>query len=177
MSNELMTPFSLIAAVDLQRGIGKAGKLPWRLPADLRYFHKITMGDGKNAVIMGRITWESLPAAHRPLPGRVNIVITRNSAYELPPEVHKAPSLDDALFAAERKNAEEVFVIGGSQIFEQGIEHPECEKIYLTQVLGEFGCDAFFPKIDEAKFKKMAESQEEEENGIKFRFLTYEKAS
>lgn len=166
--------FYIIAAVDEKMGIGKNGKLPWHLPSDLKFFHNTTVGRGKNAVIMGRITWESIPESRRPLKDRLNIVITRNPNYELPADAEKAASLEEALKIAHTKNIHEIFAIGGSQIFYDAIQNPACEKIYLTELAGDFQCDAFFPKIDPKKFKKTSESPVREENGIKFRFVKYQ---
>lgn len=166
--------FSIIAAVDSKMGIGKNGRLPWHLPSDLHFFHDTTIGRGKNAIIMGRRTWESIPEKQRPLKDRLNIVITRNSTYELPKGILKATSLEEALALAAAQNTAEIFVIGGSQIFYDTIQHPACAQIYLTEITGDFQCDTFFPKIDPKKFKKMSESEAYEENDIKFRFIKYQ---
>lgn len=167
--------FSLIAAVDSKMGIGLHGKIPWNIPSDLAHFNKITRGNGKNAVIMGRITWESLPAQHKPLKNRLNIVITRNAEYSLPKGALLAESLEKALALAKENRAQETFVIGGAQIYYDAIQNPACEKIYLTEIQGNFHCDAFFPKTDPSKFAKTSESETREENGIKFRFAEYER--
>lgn len=165
--------FSLIAAVDSKMGIGKNGHLPWKLPSDLAYYHTKTVGNGNNAVIMGRLTWESLPEKFRPLPKRKNIVITRNSTLELPAGVARSESLEKALAVAENLMPDDIFIIGGSQIFADAIAHPDCAKIYLTEIEGNFVCDTFFPKIPQ-KFKKISASEISEENGIKFRFCVYQ---
>lgn len=165
--------FYIIAAKDEKNGIGKNGKLPWNLPGDLANFNKITRGNGKNAVIMGRTTWEALPNQHRPLKGRINIVLSKNEKMNLPLGVEKADSLDHALGIAASRKAERVFVIGGAQIYSQVINHSNCAGIYITEVAGDFHCDAFFPEIDEKKFKLLRESEPREENGIKFRFTEY----
>lgn len=167
--------FSIIVAADLNNGIGKNGKIPWHLPTDLKYFSKITRGSGKNAVIMGRTTWESLPSAHRPLKDRINIVLTRNADLELPINVEKAQSLDKALEIAEKHTTDEIFVIGGAQVYAETINHPNCEKIYLTRVFKKFDCDAFFSKINESIFKKNSSSGIQKENGISFEFRIYSK--
>jgi dihydrofolate reductase len=169
--------FSLIAAADEKMGIGKNGRLPWglKLPTDLAFFHKTTRGRGKNAVIMGRATWESVPENRRPLPDRLNIVLTHQNNSPLPSVVLRAASLPEALQKAEQKNAEEIFVIGGAKVFEEAIQHPDCQTIYLTEVSGDFQCDTFFPKIDPAQFKKISESAPHEENDIKFRFIKYQR--
>lgn len=168
--------FSLIAACDSKRGIGKNGKLPWNLPGDLAYFNKTTVGNGKNAVIMGRLTWESIPVEHRPLPGRKNIVITRNQSLELPSGVNKAESLEEALRIASQCVPEEIFVIGGSQIFYDAIQNPSCKKLYITAVEGNFECDVFFPEIDTKKFKKTWGSTPHKENGVGFIFTVLERS-
>lgn len=169
--------FSLIAAADSKMGIGKNGKLPWdlKLPTDLAFFHKTTCGRGKNAVIMGRTTWESIPKNRRPLKERLNIVLTHQNSYPLPAEVLRSASLEETLQKAGQKNAEEIFVIGGAKVFAEAICHPNCTTIFLTEVSGDFKCDTFFPKIDPAKFKKVSESATREENGIKFRFVKYQR--
>lgn len=165
--------FSIIAAADEKNGIGIKGKLPWRLFKDLAYFQDITTGSGKNAVIMGRTTWESLPKSSQPLKNRLNIVLTRKADMQLPKGVLKAGSIDGALVLAKENNAEQIFVIGGAQVYEQAIENPACARIYLTQVFGDFKCDAFFPKFDPAKFQKTAESELHEEADVKFVFAKY----
>src|SRR5689334_18443373 len=96
-----MVPFDIVVAMDLNSGIGKDGNLPWDIPGDLRHFKDITSRPHsmlkKNAVIMGRKTWESLPEKFRPLPGRVNLVLTHNKKIEFPAGVLKADNLDTAL--------------------------------------------------------------------------------
>ncbi len=148
-----MTSFSIIVAVDSKFGIGKNGLLPWHLPSDLKYFKKITTQEnaaGKiNAVIMGRKTWESIPAQFRPLPQRLNIVISRQTNLSLPLDVVHATSLEDALDSLGKKKdtVGEIFVIGGAQIFKEAVLHPSCRKIFLTRVQGDFFCDTFFPDV------------------------------
>lgn len=164
--------FSLIVAADEQLGIGKNGKIPWHLPTDLKFFHDKTVGHGRNAVIMGRTTWESIPARHRPLKERLNIVLSSRADYPLPTGVLLAKSLDEALSKAKAANPEEIFVIGGAKTYEEAIQHPGCLNIYLTEVLATFDADAFFPKIDPTKFKQTHTSNTHEENSVKFRFST-----
>lgn len=144
--------FSLVVAVDSKNGIGIDGKLPWRLSEDMRHFRELTTSSpGEvNAVIMGRKTWESIPAKFRPLPGRLNVVITRNKDYELPEGVQMAGSLADAVYISADKH----FVIGGSQIYADAIKHPNCEGMYITRVNKEYECDTFFPD-----YKKLFEKE------------------
>lgn len=165
--------FSLIAAVDKNFGMGKNRRLPWHLPIDLRYFYNTTVGHGKNVVIMGRATWESIPLKERPLNKRNNIVITRNHAYSVPKGVEKTSSFEEALKAAERFDPEQIFVIGGSRIFQEAIRHPQCGGIYLTEIEAIFDCDVFFPKIDRTKFQIIDRSQPYGEKGITFWFTRY----
>src|SRR3989338_7373825 len=134
--------FSIIAAVDKDFGLGKGGTLPWQLPADMKHFKTLTtaaLPGKKNAVIIGRKTWDSLPAQFRPLPGRVNLVLSRNDNLKFPQGVLRAGGLEQALdLLAEEilsKIVESVYVIGGAQIFQQAIVRQECHKIYLTQIL------------------------------------------
>src|SRR3989338_1802540 len=114
-----MTPFNIVVAMDQNRGIGLDGKLPWHLKCDLRHFKEITTKtrdkNKRNAVIMGRKTWDSLPVRFRPLPDRVNVVITRNTSLEFPQGVSRADRLDQALElltkGALSKTVEGVYVI------------------------------------------------------------------
>jgi len=171
-----MKPFSIIVAFDSQYGIGKAGELPWHLSSDLKHFKEITRTvtnpANKNGLIMGRKTWESLPEKFRPLPGRVNLVLSRQGGLNLPSGVLCSQSLDDALGQLFSSNIENVFVIGGAQIYAQAIDHPLCQKLYVTHVKGEYGCDAFFPLISKNFFPINA-SQEEQEAGFSFHFSDY----
>jgi dihydrofolate reductase/thymidylate synthase len=171
-----MKPFSIIVAFDSQYGIGKNGQLPWNLALDLKHFKEITTAvvnpTKKNAVIMGRKTWVSLPQKFRPLPGRVNLVLSKESRLNLPSEVLCSQSLDDALTQLSSSNIESSFVIGGAQIFAQAIEHPLCQKLYVTHVQGEYGCDAFFPPISR-QFFPISASEQYQEKGISFQFSDY----
>ena len=187
--------FSIIAACDDKRGIGVSNTLPWRLKGDLAYFSEITTtaAEGlQNAVIMGRKTWESLPEKHRPLHGRLNIVLSREKT-EMPINVLQATSFEDAFEQIEKlddrtdrdeldnsselypKTVGKIFVIGGASIYAQAINMNECEEIYLTRVLGEFQCDTFFPEIP-LGFEVASESKEMEENGVKYKFVVYKRA-
>jgi len=130
---------SIIVAMDENRGIGIGGTLPWYLSTDLRRFKRLTMG---HHLIMGRKTYESLPSE---LPGRIIIVMTRNSNYRVMQGM-KAHSLDEALYLAKREGEEEVFIGGGSTIFSEAIHI--ADKLYLTLVHAKVETDKFFPKFD-----------------------------
>lgn len=129
---------SLIVAMDEAGGIGLNGGLPWYLPADLKHFKSTTMS---HHLIMGRKTYESIG---RPLPGRTMIVLTRNQEYH-PEGCLVAHSLDIALEIARSNEEDEVFIIGGGDVFSQAIGL--ADKIYLTMVHTTLSADVFFPKI------------------------------
>jgi dihydrofolate reductase len=137
---------SAIAAVGKDGVIGREGKLPWSLPADLKRFRAITWG---KPIIMGRKTHESLGRA---LPGRTNIILTRRRDYPAS-DCLIAHTPEDALALAESRGADEAVVIGGRDVFEAFI--PMCSKIYLTRVEGDFEGDAFFPMkmLDSAEWE------------------------
>lgn len=156
---------SIIVAMDSKRGIGKNNGLMWHIPGELPRFKKITMG---HPIIMGRKTFESLPGA---LPGRTNIVITQNSDFKAE-NCKIVNSLDQAIEAAKSEpGSEEIFVIGGGQIFAQSIS--KAQKLYLTLVEGDFGADTFFP--DYSSFKTKLSEQKGEANGIQYTFLELKK--
>lgn len=174
----MMTPpaapaFSIVVAMDSNRGIGIENRLPWRIPEDMQFFKHITISDSvngqQNAVIMGRLTYESLPKAFRPLPERHNIVLTRNQAYEVPNSVATASNLDAALAWAIRHRCPHIFVIGGAQIFNDAVLHPQCKQVIVTEVDGLFDCDTFFPEF-ETLFKSVSVSNWQESSaGSRFR--------
>lgn len=172
--------FSLVVAIDAQSGIGKNNTMAWSLPTDLKHFASVTTHTKDplkiNAVIMGRNTWESLPAKHRPLKGRVNVVLSRSADLQLPAGVLLCSSIDEALQKiATILNIESAHIIGGGKVFEEAIKHPNCATIYLTKLEQAFNCDAFFPQIDENIFKITERSGMKNENNIDFEFLNYEK--
>jgi dihydrofolate reductase len=140
---------SLIVAVSDNGVIGREGGLPWRLPEDLKWFKARTMG---KPIIMGRKTWESFPK--RPLPGRTNIIVTRQASYVAPDAV-VAPSLDAALDLARRENPDEIMIIGGAQLYAQALGL--VTRIYLTQVAVTIEGDAFFPAFDRSTWRERVE--------------------
>lgn len=170
-----MTTFSIIVAVDQRFGIGKEGELPWRLPADLKHFKQITTAApaGKqNVVIMGRKTWESLPANFKPLPERINFVISRQNL-SLPQGVFLSSSLEEALNQANKiQNLHHIFVIGGGQIFEAAMKLPNCAALYLTKINRDFACDTFFP-ADLSGFALSGPPQSGAENNLSYQFLDF----
>lgn len=167
----------LIAAVDLRGGIGLNGKMPWSLPGDLKFFQKTTIQTSdiqyRNMVIMGRVTWDSIPETHRPFKGRKNVVISQNKDFKVPEGVTVAHSLEDAIKCADERVAD-IFIIGGTKVFEEAMKRSRIDGIYLTRIKKEFKCDRFFPKIP-ATFKpeKWGEGQD---GGIHYDFLFYQKS-
>lgn len=168
--------FDIVVACDLNRGIGKNNQLPWRIAADLKHFKRITstpLADGKyNAVIMGRKTWESIPANHRPLSGRYNVVLTRNQNYEVPEGVFRCASIDEAFDILEEGPVDQVFIIGGAEIYNQAIQHDRVGYLYLTEIRHRYDCDTFFPDYKQF-FQLVSSSEIESENGIEFAFKVY----
>lgn len=171
--------FAIIAALDAQRGVGLKGQLPWRLRGDLDHFREVTVGDfdaGRvSSVIMGRTTWDSLPATFRPLPKRLNIVLTREpTGFNSVPNVLVAKSLDEALQLAEQYGSGDIFVIGGASVYARAIAHPDCVKLYLTEIHKEFPVDTFFPEVPNV-FRETSRSAIQQEDGIPYQFVVYEK--
>ncbi len=165
----------MVVACDLNRGIGAGNKLPWHLPGDMKYFRKLTTGNGgENMVIMGRNTWESIPQKFRPLPDRANVVLSRSQDYQLPAGVSLCRTLDDALTIAHTSACKECFVVGGAKVYAQAILRPDCRRLYITQVLAEFDCDVFFPLYKE-RFQLSDQSDPQEDNGIQYRYEVYER--
>jgi dihydrofolate reductase len=142
---------TLIAAVARQRVIGRGNSLPWHLPEDLRHFRAVTTG---HPVIMGRRTWESLPARFRPLPGRRNIVVTRQPAWRAEgAEVVASPDAALALLGS----VPQAFVIGGAELYAAML--PLADELLLTEIDRDFDGDAFFPPWDHEAFVETRRDQ------------------
>lgn len=141
----------IISAVDEKYGIGKNNALPWRIKKELAYFSKITKKTNdpkkKNMLIMGKNTWFSLPAAYRPLPDRINAVLTRST--EKDGDFQGAVlyrTLEEALEDAD-EGVESIFIAGGASLYHFSITHKAVDGIYLTQIEKSYECDTFFPAI------------------------------
>lgn len=158
---------SLIAAIGKNRELGRDNKLIFDLKKDMAYFREKTRG---HTVIMGRRTFESIGRA---LPERLNIVVSRDKEFNTHHGVKIVSSIEDALELAKKHEEEEVFVIGGAQIYEAFM--PFADRLYLTIVDKEVSdADAFFPEY-ENDFKKIINSTGDEENGVNFTFVTFER--
>jgi dihydrofolate reductase len=138
---------SLVIARAANGVIGQHGKIPWRIPADMKHFKAITLG---KPCIMGRRTWDSLPK--RPLPGRSNIVLTRDLAFNASGAV-VAHTLGDAFARAQAESPEEIAVIGGADIYSAAL--PRASRIHLTDVHGAFEGDVHMPPFDPAEWKEV----------------------
>ena len=158
---------SLIAAVARNRVIGMDNALLWHLPEDMRHFRETTRG---KPVIMGRKTWESLPESFRPLPGRLNIVVSRNPAYQAPGAT-LVGSVDEAIRCAGE--AKEIFVIGGEELYRQAM--PRADRLYLTEIDAEFSGDAFFPEVSEQEWQEVSRRAQEGDALPAFSFVTYQR--
>lgn len=158
---------SLIAAVAENRVIGENNQLLWHLPEDMRHFRETTRG---KPVIMGRKTWESLPDSFRPLPGRHNIVVSRNKAYDAAGAT-LVGSLDEAILAAG--NATEVFVIGGAELYQQAL--PLADQLYLTEIAQAYQGDAFFPEVKASEWQEASRKTQRNALGLEFSFVVYQR--
>ncbi len=161
------TTLSLIAGVARNGAIGKNNELLFRLPEDLRHFKRSTLGC---PVIMGRKTWESLPERNRPLPGRINIVVTRNPDWHAEGAL-AVPSLEAAL--AKTGDAPKAFVIGGAELYAAAL--PLADELVLTEVDQDFDGDVFFPAWDRQQFSEVSREAQHagEPNHFDYAFVTY----
>ena len=159
-----MSTLSLIAAMANKRIIGRDNTLPWHLPEDLKHFKATTLG---KPVIMGRKTWESLG---RPLPGRRNIVVSRNADY-----VATGGELVGSLEAAIAATAdiEEVFVIGGADLYRQAL--PLAQRLYLTEIAGDYAGDACFPEFPDSEWREAAREAHVSSEGLHYAFVRYQR--
>jgi dihydrofolate reductase len=160
-----LTKVAIVAAVARGGVIGRDNTIPWRLPEDMERFRALTTG---HAVVMGRRTWDSLPARFRPLPGRRNLVVTRNLGWSAE-GAERAGSLDEAL----RILADEpqVFVIGGAELYAAAL--PLADELYLTEVDVEVEGDTFFPGFDASAFDEVERERRTARGGTRFAFVRY----
>ena len=164
---------SLIVAHGRDREIGKDNDLLWQLPKDMRFFTRTTKG---HYVIMGRKNWDSIPLKYRPLPGRPNVVVTRKKDLRID-EAEVVSSIEDGIELARENGEEEVFVIGGGQIYSLALEKGLIDKMYITYVDANFDADTFFPEVDLKQWNLTEEHFEvaDEKNPFNFTIRTYEK--
>lgn len=157
-----MTKISMIVAYSRNRVIGKDNHLPWRLPSDLAHFKRHTLG---KPIIMGRKTWESLG---RPLPGRLNIVVSRAGQGDFTGAT-LAHSLEDAVAATGSE--QEAFLIGGAQLYAEAM--PMADRIIATEIAAHVEGDAFFPMLNEGEWAEAHREPQPAENGFSYDFVEY----
>jgi dihydrofolate reductase len=158
---------TLIAAMGKNRAIGLAGRMPWHLPAELQHFKKATMG---KAIVMGRKTWQAIG---RPLPGRQNIVVSRNPDFQAE-GVELAASLEDAVRISE---SDEVMVIGGGQLYALGL--PLAQRMILTLIDIEPEADTWFPEWDELEWSQTSEKHFpiDDKNKLAYKIIEFSRNS
>jgi dihydrofolate reductase/thymidylate synthase len=205
--------FSIVVAMDSNRGIGKDGKLPWKLSGDMKFFRELTTcpdreavekrwgmvespradvlqwmelrealkaatelpksDQEQNLVIMGRRTWESLPDNYRPLPDRGNVALSRGGVVSGP--LKDYDGLPSLLEASASSLWNQIFVIGGGQVFSSSLSHPSCAHLYITEIDAVFDCDTFFPETP--GFHPVLSSPWIEETRTRYRFRRYDRVS
>ena len=164
---------SLIAALSKNRVIGKNNDLPWHLPDDMKYFMQTTKG---HHVIMGRKNYDSIPEKFRPLPNRTNIVVTRQKNFTAPncTIVH---SVEEGLRIANKNNEQEVFIIGGAEIYKLGL--PLSTRLYLTEINATIDGDTWFPEFHKEDWVEISRIHHNADtrHASSFDFVVYEKRS
>jgi dihydrofolate reductase len=163
---------SLIAAVSKNNVIGKNNDLPWKLPDDMKYFMETTR---EHAVIMGRKNFDSLPPKYRPLKDRLNIVITRNPGLLKDYDVRAVSSINEAFNQAPQ--SEEVFVIGGAEIFRQTLDR--ADRLYLTEIDAVVDGEVYFPDYDKSRWKEVSRIHHnaDDRHAYAFDFVIYESSN
>ncbi|KAI7731293.1 hypothetical protein M8C21_002569 [Ambrosia artemisiifolia] len=175
--------YQVVVAATRDMGIGKNGKLPWKLPSDLKFFKEITTSTSdptkKNAVIMGRKTWDSIPLQYRPLSGRLNVVLSRSTTCSVASSENvvtcgSIPSALELLASSPYSlEIDKVFVIGGGQILREAMNGTGCEAIHMTEIDANIDCDTFIPHVDLSVFRPWCSSLPLTENDIRYHFVSY----
>lgn len=155
---------SVILAMAMNRSIGIDNRLPWYLPEDLRHFRNLTMG---HHILMGRKTFESIG---KPLPGRISVVISRSADFVADGAI-VVPSIGEAV--ASCVGDDEIFFIGGAEIFRQALER--VDRIYLTEIQRDFPGDTFLPEFDRNSWCEASREKFIREDGLEYHFVVYEK--
>ena len=178
----------LIVAVCQGNGIGRDNQLPWRIKTELAHFAKMTKStidfSKKNAVVMGRKTWESLPARVRPLKNRINIVLSRQpqSSVSDHEDVFVCHNYEEALSRVDdmKDKIESCWIIGGTSVYQEAMNHQRLDKLYITRILKDYDCDTFFPAVDTDRWSltsdKMVPGDVQTEDGVQFKYEVYEQS-
>ncbi len=159
-----MKNISLIVAVSQNSVIGKDNKLAWHLPNDMKYFSNMTNG---HPIIMGRKNWESIPIKYRPLPNRKNIVITRNKNFKDNGAII-VNSIEEAIKVSRSSTDEEIFIIGGGEIYKLGLEF--VDKLYMTEIYGNIEGNTYFPKWNKKDWIEISRISHPKDNNHNFSF-------
>ena len=163
----------LIVAIDKEKGIGKNNDLMWHLPDDMKFFKETTKG---HIVVMGRKNFESIPEKYRPLPGRENVVLTRNSDYKANGST-VYHSFEACMKAYQNEEERIVFIIGGGEIYRMALEANVVDEMYITHVDKIYGADTFFPEFNSEKWKieTVLEHNQDERHEAAFSVRKYTK--
>jgi len=186
---------NLIVAADEHMGIAHDHHLPWpRLPRESKHFLKVTTKTTNpakhNAVIFDKADWDIIPANHRPLKDRLNVVIDETlSPADVPSGVQVFKNFDEAMnylySPSVSKDLETIWNVGGTELFKLGLDHPAFNRLYLTRILGEYDSDTFFPHVEWELLKRIEDSEVPpdvfgvpvfEENGVRYQYEIYERA-
>jgi dihydrofolate reductase len=161
---------NIIVAMDKNQGIGLNNKLPWHLPADLRYFKRVTE---HNIIVMGRKTWESIGC--KPLPNRSNVVLTRDGLMKDYKKYRDCATLSSADIVINTINDEEkeIFIIGGNSVYTQFL--PYADNLFITEINHEFEVDSYFPEYDKSEWRLIGEQKgiKDEKNPYDYSFKIY----
>jgi dihydrofolate reductase len=168
----MRTPIiSIIVAMSANRGIGKNNDLMWHLPEDMKFFKEKTFG---HPVIMGRKNYESIPEKFRPFKNRLNIVISRQANYSAPGCI-LVQNLTEAIEVAQQDEQEEIFVIGGGQVYRESLQLGKVDRMYITQVEAVFDdAEVFFPEFDESLWQRKELFKKEKDEKHQYGFVVYE---
>ncbi|KAB5574810.1 hypothetical protein PHYPO_G00213410 [Pangasianodon hypophthalmus] len=188
--DEIQKPIRLIAAACRNMGIGKDGRLPWNLPTEFQFFLNtitaVCSAGKKNLIIWGKYSWFSCPERIFPLANSLNVVLSKK-LMSVPKHAHYM--CEDFVSAVKLAShpplsdlVETIWILGGTQVYKEALEHPWCDLIYLTDIMADFDCDVFFPSFDQNVYRKQNKfpgvpDEIQEENGLKFRFQVFRKES
>jgi dihydrofolate reductase len=170
----------IVAMLETTQGMGKDGGLPWHFNEDFARFVTLTSrtrdANRRNAVVMGRRVWESIPCKFRPLRNRVNVVLSREWVQAPEKGVILAASFDSALAQLDAmSDIENVWVLGGRELYQLALDSPRLARLYVTWIDAPFETDVEFPRVDWTQFREVDPVEERVENGVRLRFVTYEK--
>jgi len=162
---------SLIAALTQNHVIGRNNDLPWRLPDDMKYFMQTTK---QHHVIMGRKNYDSIPEKFRPLPNRVNIIVTRQPHFNAL-DCLVVHSLDEGLSVARKASEKEVFIIGGAEIYKAAM--PQVQRMYLTEIRTILPGDTHFPTFDRTQWREASRKAHpaDDRHAYAFDFVVYDR--